>query len=204
MILSHSLHPQRERERDLETHTKTSITQLHRCPHSSVPETMEDLMSLLPMDNQFFSGGIGLAALGVGLSAARKSVQTLKILARRHLLVTLEVTSKDASYPWVLQWLNAHGRRTQHLSVNTSLEKALDGSTSLKFDLVPGPGRHFVSYNSRWFLVERVREHQSFAMASGEPWEKVLLTSYGQDYSCFSDLLDEAKSLNEQQEEGYT
>ncbi len=161
-------------------------------------------MSLLPMDNQFFSGGIGLAALGVGLSAARKSVQTLKILARRHLLVTLEVTSKDASYPWVLQWLNAHGRRTQHLSVNTSLEKALDGSTSLKFDLVPGPGRHFVSYNSRWFLVERVREHQSFAMASGEPWEKVLLTSYGQDYSCFSDLLDEAKSLNEQQEEGYT
>ena len=32
-------------------------------------------------------------------------------LAQRHLLVTLEVTSKDKAYPWVLQWLTAQARR---------------------------------------------------------------------------------------------
>ena len=115
--------------------------------------TMEDLLTLLPLDNQFFSGGLGLAAMGVGLSFLRKSSATLQMLARRHLMMTLEVTSKDVTYPWVLNWLNAHGRRTQHLSVATSMERALDGSSKMSFDLVPGPGRHIVTYNGRYFMV---------------------------------------------------
>ena len=119
----------------------------------SCPKTMEDLMTLLPLDNQFFSGGLGLAAMGVGLSFLRKSSATLQMLARRHLMMTLEVTSKDVTYPWVLNWLNAHGRRTQHLSVATSMERALDGSSKMSFDLVPGPGRHIVTYNGRYFMV---------------------------------------------------
>ena len=116
-------------------------------------QTMEDLLTLLPLDNQFFSGGLGLAAMGVGLSFLRKSSATLQMLARRHLMMTLEVTSKDVTYPWVLNWLNAHGRRTQHLSVATSMERALDGSSKMSFDLVPGPGRHIVTYNGRYFMV---------------------------------------------------
>ena len=116
-------------------------------------KTMEDLLTLLPLDNQFFSGGLGLAAMGVGLSFLRKSSATLQMLARRHLMMTLEVTSKDVTYPWVLNWLNAHGRRTQHLSVATSMERALDGSSKMSFDLVPGPGRHIVTYNGRYFMV---------------------------------------------------
>ena len=73
----------------------------------------EGLLKLLPVDNQFFAGGLGLGAMGIGMSFLRKASTTFSMLARRHLLMTLEVTSKDATYPWVLQWLNAHGRRTQ-------------------------------------------------------------------------------------------
>jgi len=165
---------------------------------------MEDLIKLLPLDNQFFSGGLGLAAMGVGLSFLRKSSATVNMLARRHFMMTLEVTSKDVTYPWVLNWLNAHGRRTQHLSVSTTLERALDGSSKMSFDLVPGPGRHLVRYGGRFFMVERQREHQTFAMNSGEPWEKVVLTSFGRDVSVFDELLEEARSINMKQEEGAT
>ena len=45
----------------------------------------------LPMDNQFFSGGLGLAALGFGMTVLRAGASTLRMLARRHLMVTLEV-----------------------------------------------------------------------------------------------------------------
>jgi DNA polymerase III delta prime subunit len=88
--------------------------------------------------------------------------------------------------------------------VSTQLERSLDGSSKMSFDLVPGPGRHLVNYGGRYFMVERQREHQTFAMNSGEPWEKVVLTSFGRDVTVFDDLLEEARNINMKQEEGAT
>ena len=96
------------------------------------------------------------------------------------------------------------GYLLQHLSVRTALERAIDGSTAVNFDLVPGPGRHLVRYSGRYFLVERQREHQTVAMSSGEPWEKVLLTSVGRDVSVFDALLEEARRMNEKEAEDAT
>ena len=154
--------------------------------------------------NQFFAGGLGLAALGVGASFLRRGSSVAQAVLRRQLLVTLEVTSKDPSYPWVLNWLNSHGRRTQHLSVNTSHLRACDGSSTTQFEFVPGPGRHVIWYGGRAFLVERVREQQMVNMNTGAPWERVLLTSVGRDPEVFAGLLREAQSLSTHQQEGTT
>ena len=54
----------------------------------TAPDWMPDW---LPMDNQFFSGGLGLAALGLGMTVLRGGASTVRMLARRHLMVTLEV-----------------------------------------------------------------------------------------------------------------
>ena len=62
-------------------------------------------------DNPYFSAGFGLGILGSGLAALRGSAKMAATLAQRHLLVTLEVTSKDKAFPWVLQWLTAQARR---------------------------------------------------------------------------------------------
>jgi chaperone BCS1 len=93
--------------------------------------------------------------------------------------VTLEITSKDRSYPWVLAWLTrqaAAGRSgfggastlAQHVSVTTSVEGSNvastdgsggnggGGSGDVKFDFAPCPGRHFVGYKGRLLRV-RVR-----------------------------------------------
>ena len=165
---------------------------------------IEYISSVVPAGNQFFTGGIGLAALGAAAGVARAGMRSAVMLLRRHALITLEVTSKDPSYPWVLNWLSTQGRKTQHLSVNTGLRRLRDGSKSLQFDFVPGPGRHLLWYSGRMFAVERHRETQMLDLNSGTPWEKVTLTSVGRDPEVFQGLLAEAQELAEQRETGKT
>jgi len=169
-----------------------------------IPSSLLDSFKGIVGGNEFFTGGLGLAAIGVSASVARRSVTLVQAMLRRHLLMTLEVTSKDPSYPWVLNWLNSQGRRTQHLSVNTSHVRASDGANNTMFEFVPGPGRHLMWYNQRAFLVERARETQMLNMATGVPWERVTLTAFGRDPSVYAKLLREAEAASTQQQEGTT
>ncbi|KAK3044944.1 hypothetical protein LTS18_014981, partial [Coniosporium uncinatum] len=60
--------------------------------------------------NQFFTAGFGLAVLA---TAARLGQQGLKhgaALARRRLLVDVEITRHDEAYEWFLRWVSAHHR----------------------------------------------------------------------------------------------
>ncbi len=43
--------------------------------------------------------------IGVALTLLRRSTTVLSTLAHRRLLVTLEIPSKDRSYPWFLEWM---------------------------------------------------------------------------------------------------
>jgi BCS1 N terminal len=44
-----------------------------------------------------------------------------------------------------------------------------------RFDMMPGPGRHFIPYKNKWFWVERERQVNSVTLETGQPWEKVIL-----------------------------
>lgn len=158
--------------------------------------------------NPYFSAGFGLGILGTGLTLARGAGRAALTLAQRHLLVTLEVTSKDRSYPWVLALLTAQaGRRAtlgQHLSVDTVVHKHASGRTSTRFDFQPCPGRHLLSYHGRLMLVDRVREQQTVDLNTGKPWECVKLTTLGRSRSVFEDFLHEAMSLADTRSEHAT
>jgi chaperone BCS1 len=180
----------------------------------------ELVAKLVPADNQFFAGGFGLAALGAGAAILRRSYQLGAQLARRHLLSTLEVTSKDRAFPWVLHWLATNGRHSQHLSVETSfLSSASSSSASSSsssssggvpahaaavFGFVPGPGMHVVRYRRHWIAVERAREMQATNLTTGQPWEKVTLTILGRRTDVFGSLLREAFERATRQTEGKT
>ncbi|KAG5176121.1 BCS1 N terminal-domain-containing protein [Tribonema minus] len=144
--------------------------------------------------NPFFTGGVGLALLGAAAGVARRVGAAGTMMARRHLLMTLEVTNKDPSFPWVLHWLTTQGHRSQHLSVNTTAFKRSDGSTGLRFDMMPGPGRHLIPYKNRWFWVERERQVNSVTLETGTPWEKVVMTTIGRDPTVFDHLLQDART----------
>eukprot|EP00939_MAST-03C_sp_MAST-3C-sp1_P002342 g2342.t1 len=164
---------------------------------------MEKIAEYIPTDNQFFTGGLGIAALGAAATVARRAGGVAALMFRRHCMTTLEVTSKDLSYPWVLQWLNSQGRRTQHLSASTVVKKMADGrSSALAFDLVPGPGRHIVWHRGTPYVVERVREQQMLDLNSGTPWEKIVFTTFGRNTEVFSEVLAEARDMSVKRDEG--
>lgn len=160
---------------------------------------MEFIEKLIPSDNPFFSGGLSLGILAVGAGALRSSTGLATSLLRRHFLVTMEVTSKDRSYPWVLQWLAVHGiKRNQHISVETSykpINRIVDSNSDVAkslFDFVPAPGQHFIWYSGMFVNVGRHREEGKLDVNTGRPWEKIIFTSIGRNTKLFEKILQES------------
>jgi len=93
---------------------------------------LADFVSSLK-DNQFFGAGFGLVGVGAFLAFARKGSQYALSLFQRYGLTTLEITSRDKSYQWLLQWINAQGQQTQHLSVQTTFYQVCSLSVLVNF-----------------------------------------------------------------------
>ena len=75
-------------------------------PASDLPIPLPSFLD----SNPYFSAGFGLGLLGTGFAALRGAGKAAVTMAQRHLLVTLEVTSKDKAYPWVLHWMRLANR----------------------------------------------------------------------------------------------
>ncbi|EOB00197.1 Mitochondrial chaperone BCS1, partial [Anas platyrhynchos] len=155
-------------------------------------------------DNPYFGAGFGLVGVGTALALARKGAQFGLVAFRRHYMITLEVPSKDKSYHWLLNWISHHAKHTQHLSVETSYLQHESGRVSTKFDFVPSPGNHFIWYRRKWIRIERSREKQMIDLHTGTPWESVTFTALGTDREIFFNILQEARELALQQQEGRT
>jgi chaperone BCS1 len=56
----------------------------------------------------------------VVLTVFRRSVTLASTLAQRRMLVTLEIPSKDRSYPWFLEWMSIHAPQPQPTSIPAS------------------------------------------------------------------------------------
>jgi chaperone BCS1 len=80
------------------------------------------------------------------------------------MLVTLEIPSKDRSYPWFLEWMAAHAPqpgaqsgslalKSHELAVETTYKQHDNGASEAVFNLVPGPGTHYFKYRGSWFQV---------------------------------------------------
>ena len=110
-------------------------------------------------------------------------------------MTTVEVTCKDKSYSWLLDWITKKGaRRTQHLSVETSFVESDSGKVSTRYDFQPSVGMHFMNYRGTWIRVERTREQRMM-----EPWETVQLTTIGRHRELFRDILEESRLLGKGQ-----
>ncbi|KAF8843562.1 hypothetical protein BDN67DRAFT_923707 [Paxillus ammoniavirescens] len=152
--------------------------------------------------------------IGVGLTVLRQGLVFGSTALRRRLLVSLEMNNKDRAYEWFLAWM-AHNSttasqrhatqswlRSHQLSVETAFEQRSNGSSSVLFKLVAGPGTHWFKYRGAWMQMKRERETRSMQLMSGTPWETVTLTTLSRDRSLFPQLLAEARDLALKGQEG--
>ncbi|XP_074655204.1 mitochondrial chaperone BCS1-like [Tubulanus polymorphus] len=155
-------------------------------------------------DNPYFGAGFGLVGVGTALAILKKGGQHGVTLFRRHCMITLEVPSKDKSYQWLLHWLAEHGTRTQHLSVETKFQQSEAGKVTTHFDFIPSPGTHFFWYKNHFIKVERNREKQMVDFQHGVPWETVTLTTLGMKRTIYFEILEYARQMALQHQEGKT
>ena len=155
-------------------------------------------------DNPYFGAGAGLFGVGVATAVGRKAAQVGLILFRRHFMITLEVASKDKSYEWLLQWISVYGTKTQHLGVETSFHQSHAGKITTHFEFVPSVGSHFFQYKNHWIRVDRTREKQMVDFNKAMPFETVTLTSFGRNRDIYFEILEEARQMALQKQEGRT
>ncbi|PWY80345.1 hypothetical protein BO94DRAFT_496811 [Aspergillus sclerotioniger CBS 115572] len=180
-------------------------------------------------NNPFFTAGFGLAGLGAGLSLAQKGVRHGAALLRRRMLVDVEISIKDDSYPWFLHWMTLyqqsqlHSARSaasrsgfmesllqrltpgmRHLSIQTQKVERANGAIQTHFALVPGPGRHVLRYKNAFIFVNRMRESKSQDLHTGRPWETITLTTLYSHRHVFEDLFTEAHAHAAKSHEGKT
>ncbi|KAG9775739.1 hypothetical protein KCU88_g5060, partial [Aureobasidium melanogenum] len=60
--------------------------------------------------NPFFTAGFGLAGLGALATFAQRGLRHGAALLRSRLLVDVEISVRDDSYPWFLYWMTLHER----------------------------------------------------------------------------------------------
>ncbi|KAI5865148.1 BCS1 N terminal-domain-containing protein [Durotheca rogersii] len=164
-------------------------------------------------DNPVFAGGFGLASLGAVLAFARRGAISTVGLIRRRMLVNVEISRQDPSYPWILAWLSQPREQTSFLarrltrinklSVTTTTSVTANGPTRASFFLQPGYGRHVIKYKHAYIVVSR--EKQATAKTNtGEPHETVELTTLYAHRHIFEDVFTEARALALQAHEGKT
>ncbi|KAH9854188.1 BCS1 N terminal-domain-containing protein [Lenzites betulinus] len=159
--------------------------------------------------------------LGVGLTALRRGVTLSASALRRQMLVSLEMNNKDPAYEYFLTWMahqsaraEAGGApwwklrpaptwmRSRQLGVQTLHEQRKNGSSSVMFKLVAGPGTHYLRYHKVWMQIKRERETKSPNLMTGAPWETITITTLFRDREVFANLLSEARDLALRGQEG--
>lgn len=157
--------------------------------------------------------------VGVALTVLRQSLVLGSTVLQRRMLVSLEIPNRDRAYAWVLQWmatqqaqaktsssarslLSRLAPRSHRLSVETRVQTHRNGSASIGFALVAGPGTHWLRYRGAWMQARRERDVKSVQLSSGTPWETVTLTTLARDRHLFEELLGEARDAAMREQEG--
>lgn len=193
------------------------------------PQPTPSLSALLSPDalfgNPLFAGGMGLAGLGAAAAFGRRLAISGAGMLRRRMLVNVEISRRDPSYPWVLAWLSqprpspgflaSRLTRIHNLSIATSTsrpsapgggdaEAAAGGPVHASFFLQPGYGRHLVRVRDGVYLSVRREKTSTASLSTGEPHETVTLTALWPHRRVFEEVFSEAHALSARAHEGKT
>lgn len=121
--------------------------------------------------NPVFSGGLGLAGIGVVLAVAQRGLRQGASLIKRRLLVDVEINVKDDSYQWFLHWMTVQQRR--QLSGVANRVNGAQGLSSTNMDITESilrrftPGLHHLSIKTEKIKFPNGSVQTQFALIPG-------------------------------------
>ncbi|CAD5229164.1 unnamed protein product [Bursaphelenchus okinawaensis] len=152
-------------------------------PALPVPDSASSQGGLLETytKNPYFNAGLGLAGLGMAAQLGKRFLIIGNLLFRRRFVTSLTLNNEDASYPWVLDFINKYSKhKARSISASSVISQTESGKVSSSFYLLPGYGTHYFSYDYRFIQVERSREkHQIQKNGVRTALETVTLTTFG-------------------------
>lgn len=129
-------------------------------------------------NNQFFSAGLGLFGIGTGIAILRQSFIKFAHLLSNRYVTSLEITSKDPSYGWILNFI---GNNCKLHSRNFSLTTSFKGSNSVDFHFTPSIGSHYLQFKHNWLKFTRTRQSSIVDLATGQPFESITISTLGKE-----------------------
>ena len=161
------------------------------------------------LSNPYFSAGAGLWVLTVGGMLGRQASVMFSALMRRKFVVSLEVSSRDSGYEWMLRWLaSQHSFKVQQMSVLTRTA-AFDYSSNDRqhTECLFGPCpnlRHFFFYEGRPLTLTRRRRDNVGPSYDGEIFETLEFTTVGTNPSFLQNIMKAAQLHAEMEDSNHT
>ncbi|KEG07758.1 putative ATP-dependent chaperone [Trypanosoma grayi] len=157
------------------------------------------------LQNPFFSAGAGLYLLTFAGAAARSCSTVLQTAMRRRFVVSMEVTSQDESYGWMVRWL-AHNPafRVQQVNITTRNTTIFSNDES-SHECLYAPCtnvRHWFWYKGRPMMLQR-RRVETQAMGT-DVLETMQLSTLGLSASIMQDILEDARHLTSMRNSDHT
>lgn len=143
------------------------------------------------LNNQIFTGGLALGALGVaGALATRVLPALLRFAVESWLLTSVTVDSRSPLFEALVAWLAAHPYTARCRRLTVSRHSVNDSDT---FALSPAPGIHFLREGPVLLWMERTagRGAQEPGLGGRAPVETIRIRALTRDRRVLAKLLEE-------------
>lgn len=145
--------------------------------------------------NPYFQAGFGLYALTMFGVAGRAFSRGFVVAMKRRYVVSLETTSRDPAYSWLMSWMSEHPTFSfQQVSViSTNVVIHANEETSSKLTYAPCPNVPHWLFHKGWPIVVQRKRQMDRAMGS-EVLETIELATFGRGSAIMQEIAAEAKA----------
>lgn len=155
--------------------------------------------------NPYFAAGAGLYTLTAAAFIGRFAWMMAQSAFRRRFVVSMETTSRDASYEWLMQWMARNPQfKFQQVSVMTSnVTIQANDETTANTTFAPCPAVvHWFTYKGWPMVVQRKR--QTERAAGMEVLETVEMTTFCRSAKIMQEIVDEARAQAAERDSDHT
>eukprot|EP01023_Acetabularia_acetabulum_P015859 TRINITY_DN17785_c0_g1_i3.p1 TRINITY_DN17785_c0_g1~~TRINITY_DN17785_c0_g1_i3.p1 ORF type:complete len:539 (-),score=61.21 TRINITY_DN17785_c0_g1_i3:153-1676(-) len=171
--------------------------------HSRLPSVWYRLYQVLEA-SAVTQGGLILMLAGFFYQTVRSTSNFAMEYARKKLLFSVEIDSRDDIYRWLMHWLSSNKSFQKQKSFSVSSSMSSFGVTMVQTDVrnqkkqdlffIPAPGGHMIAYKGHWLWIRRVKDNGSISNQNlRQLVETLLITCFGGSKELIRQLIEEAR-----------